>query len=101
VRCPHPDSPDYWSSWLSARAAPDGAIAVAWGDRGFGTNGRDVLCFARRAADGSWSLAGEIPGSDGAFEPFVTCDESGNAWVAWTVPGGGKIGWCRTQEAAP
>jgi hypothetical protein len=98
VACHHPEEGEYWSSW-TAMSADGERPALGWGDRGVGTNHRDVLCLSAPGATG-WPRAEEVPASDGAAVPALARDANGDLWVAWESRDGGQLFFAHSYVAA-
>lgn len=97
LQCLHPVGETFAPVWCSISRDGVGRPAVAWGETGYGTTNRDVICFAF-PLDSSWAQAEEVPGSSGLgdVDPTVAKDSSGDCWVAWSPIGVGGVYFTHT-----
>ena len=82
----HAPGETFWSAWCDLDRTPGaGRPILAWGDRGYGSTMRDVLCVAWPTATG-WTAGQVVPGSEGAIVPTLARDATGATWIAWSLP---------------
>jgi hypothetical protein len=95
----HPPGETFWSAWGDMSRDHEERPLLAWGDLGYGYTYRDVACVSFPTETG-WATGEEVPGSDGGWDPTVTRDRNGDAWVAWWPIRLGRTYWNHTYVSA-
>jgi hypothetical protein len=95
----HPPGQTFWPSWCDMSRDTADRPVLAWSDLGYGYTYRDVTCIAF-PTDSGWTPGEEVPGSTAGYDPAVTRDRNGDAWVAWWGVWGGGVWFTHTYVSA-